>query len=513
MALAFRASFEPRTMTHPAPSASPTETEIKLEVSPTAWPGLSEAMSNSTEAIALHAIYFDSPDETLSKARLSLRLRREGDRWFQTLKAPGSSPLGRHEDEVEVQVLPDGPAPELDLERHVFGQGRKALRAALGMQADDGWPTLQLRFEVRVQRRTKTIQHGDSSIEVALDDGQVLAAGRSRPIRELEMELVEGNATDLLDAARQWRARHGLWLNTVSKAERGALLVHGELHGPAKGAAPPTLAGKGKPRHGEFTAAVLDTCLGQIVGNASEIVLGSQGDDHVHQLRVGIRRLRTALRELPDLTDARDQLEPVLVDVFRALGERRDRTHVLKKVEPLIASAGGPALRMPAGFHEGTDPIELVRREAFQDALMALLALAEQQHRSKGRGLRRALRARLDKLHRQVAQGGKRFARLNEEHQHQVRKRLKRLRYLGEFAAPVFGQNVAKAYLTNLKPAQDALGDYNDELMAEQLLEELRPSEPNAAFGIRLLEERRGGLVKACRKSLKRLDKNESFWD
>jgi CHAD domain-containing protein len=143
---------------------------------------------------------------------------------------------------------------------------------------------------------------------------------------------------------------------------------------------------------------------------------------------------------------------------------------------------------------------------------MSLLAMAERQHRSKGRGLRRMLRARLDKLHKQVAQGGKRFARLNEEQQHQVRKRLKRLRYLCEFAAPVFGEDVAKAYLANLKPAQDALGDYNDGLMGQQLLEELQPSEPNAAFGIHLLEERRGGQIKACRRSLKQLGKNESFW-
>jgi hypothetical protein len=348
---------------NPSPSTSPTETEIKFEVSPAAWPCLSEAMSTSSDTLDLHAIYFDAADGALNRARLSLRLRRENEKWLQTLKAPGSSPLGRLEDEIEVKVPPEGPPPALDLERHVFSQGRKALRAALGLQADDIWPLLQPQFEVRVQRRTKTIHHGASLIEVALDEGQVIAAGYSRPIRELEMELLEGSAADLLDAARLWRARHGLWVITVSKAERGALLLHGELHGPAKGAEPPVLLATGKPRRGEFTGAVPDACLRQIVGNASQVALGSQGDGHVHQLRVGIRRLRTALRELPDLDGARGQLEPVLVDVFRALGERRDRTHVLRKVGPLIESAGGPALRMPAGFHEGTDPIKLVRRD------------------------------------------------------------------------------------------------------------------------------------------------------
>jgi inorganic triphosphatase YgiF len=493
-------------------SLSPSETEIKFEVPAAAWPALAEVMTDATDVLDLHAIYFDTLDTALGRSKAGLRLRRENQRWFQTLKAPGSSTLGRLEDEVELRVPPDGPRPDLDLDRHVFGQSRQVLRKALDLQEGTPWPKLSEKFETRVQRRIKTIHHGASLIEVALDEGDVLAAGHRRPIRELELELVRGTAADLLEAARQWRTRHGLWLNTISKAERGDLLVRGELHGPARNAKPPLLDGKGKPRRGEFNGAVLDACLDQIVTNASEIALGSQSDDHVHQLRVGIRRLRTALRELPDLASARESLEPVLVEVFRALGEHRDRTHVLQKMSRVIEAAGGTALQLPSNFRSGVEPIAVVQREFFQDALVALLEVAEHQRRSKGRGLRRQLRARLDKLHEQVAKGGKRFERLKPDQQHQVRKRLKRLRYLSEFAAPVFGQTAAERYLAQLKPAQDALGDYNDELMAQQLLGELPSDDAGAAFGIRLLEERREGRIKDCRKALKKLARNESFW-
>ena len=56
----------------------------------------------------------------------------------------------------------------------------------------------------------------------------------------------------------------------------------------------------------QIVVAVLQSCLNQILPNASELAAASGDSEHIHQLRVGIRRLRTALRELDGLTDAFD---------------------------------------------------------------------------------------------------------------------------------------------------------------------------------------------------------------
>ncbi|HSW18484.1 MAG TPA: CHAD domain-containing protein, partial [Ramlibacter sp.] len=270
---------------------------------------------------------------------------------------------------------------------------------------------------------------------------------------------------------------------------------------------------RAKPRMGEFTAAVLHECMAQVVGNASEIAAGSLADEHVHQVRVGLRRLRTALRELPGLSGARESFEPVLVRVFQGLGERRDRTHVLRTIAPQVEAAGGPPLRVPAHFHEGADAGELVRASDFQDALLALFDHAEEARRTRGEPVRRAMRPPLDKLQKQVTREGRRFTRLAQEEQHQVRKRLKRLRYLSEFVAPLFSKKSVQRYLAGVKPAQEALGLYNDEIIAQAIYEELEASDPGARFGALWLQSRRAGEAKSCRKSLRALESAQAFWE
>ncbi|HYF21470.1 MAG TPA: CHAD domain-containing protein [Ramlibacter sp.] len=487
------------------------EREIKLEVPPAAWEGLVREMSGpDAHRLPLRAIYLDTPQGQLKAAGIALRVRREGDQWVQTVKARGASAFERIEDNVTIGPATGDSAPAADLRRHRARGLQDALRGALGLRTGERWPALLPLFEVRVQRLVRRVVEGGSVVELALDEGELLAAGRTRTIRELELELVEGGLRDLLTLAARWRSRWDLWVSLASKAARGHRLSSGELYGPAAGAQPPRLAGK--PRMGDFTAAVLEACLDQVLGNAGEIGAGSQADDHVHQLRVGLRRLRTALRELPTLQAERERFEPALLEVFRGLGERRDRTHVLRKVQPLVEAAGGRPVRVPPDFHGGADPGGLVRGADFQDALLALLLRAQELRGTDGGPVRRTLRPRLRKLHGQITGDGARFGKLPEERQHRVRKRLKRLRYLGEFLAPLYPAGAVHDYLAHLKPAQEALGTYNDEVMATGLYQELVGSDPGAQFGVEWLQARRAGEAKACRKALRRLEEAPPFW-
>jgi len=278
--------------------------------------------------------------------------------------------------------------------------------------------------------------------------------------------------------------------------------------------------------------AVVASCLAQMLPNASEIAAGTDGpadEEQVHQLRIGIRRLRTALRELAPL-DAGSKVfqavewEPPLVEAFRALGELRDREQVVKLAQPRLREAGAPEFDPLGDDAKGDSPSagDVVRAAAFQNVLVSLIgftALAPEEPAAvdsvDADGARRLLRKRLQRLHKQAVRDGKRFASLDTESQHRVRKRLKRLRYLGEFVAPLFdgdGKDAAERYLKALRPAQDALGEFNDEAVALALYRDAAQRDWRAWFSVGWFTARHAQGAKACRKSLRDIEDAPRFW-
>jgi inorganic triphosphatase YgiF len=132
-------------------------------------------------------------------------------------------------------------------------------------------------------------------LEAALDIGDVKAGNRVMPICELELEHKSGDSRELFALAKAWLDHGGLWLNTLSKSRRGSVLANGHDHGPPFKAETPKCD---RAMDGEtMLRTILQSVLRQVLGNASELSSGSTSDEHVHQMRVGLRRLRTALRE------------------------------------------------------------------------------------------------------------------------------------------------------------------------------------------------------------------------
>ncbi|HZY17944.1 MAG TPA: CHAD domain-containing protein [Ramlibacter sp.] len=486
-----------------------TEFELKLEIPVARLDEVAaEVASEPVQRVRLRALYLDTPDQALARHGVALRLRLEGDRWVQTAKGPGSGPVERLEHNVP---LPDSAAatPAADPGRHDGTPLSPRIREALGCPAGDAFPPLQVTFETDVERTLRDVREGASVLELALDQGRLLAAGRSHVVRELEVELKDGDPADAVQLARRWAGRHGLWLSATSKAQRGRLLAAGQVTGAPVGADP--VACDPDAGSGEFVAAVLASCLAQVIGNASEIAAGSNADDHVHQLRVGIRRLRTALRELQALAPLDAGAEPALVDAFRALGAHRDWTHVTRLVAPQLLAAGGPPLETAPHAPALAEPGEVVRAPAFQDALFDLLAQQVRVGRQPGKP-RKALRRALQRLWRQVTREGERFTELDEPLQHRVRKRLKRLRYLAEFSQPLFTTRRVQAFVRELKPVQDALGLNNDEAIALAAWRRLAQDDPKALFGAGWLSARRAPLARAGGKALRRLSRVKPFW-
>jgi len=495
------------------------EFELKFHVDASHRSAVEAAVDRGQSGhIHLQARYFDTPDGALAARQVVLRLRKEGPRWVQTAKAPAGGLLLRHEHNVDLSAAEVGDPPLPLVERHagtpVGALLADALRAA---EHPAGTRDLVPFYDTDIRRATRDMRTGDARVELAFDRGAIRAGERSLALQELEIELKSGSARSMLELARRWVPRYALWLDTRSKAERGERLAHGLVHGLPVKARPPMLARRSDGP--ALVRAVLTSCLAQILPNASEVCAGSGDPEHVHQLRVGIRRLRTALREMADFGVAFDPAwEPVLADTFRALGQQRDHDHLRLTVQPQVEAAGGPHVEWPEIPAAGLEPPGAIACAArFQIVLLDVLAASlpselKQPPEDEPLHPRNVLSERLARLHRQVVRDGTRFETLPPIEQHRVRKRLKRLRYLGEAVATLFDPQRAARYLEMLEPAQDALGRHNDAAVASAACRRAAEQEPRAWFAVGWLEARQPASAIACRDALAGLARAQPFW-
>lgn len=474
------------------------------------------ARRGTPNAIRLEARYFDTEDKALSSRGIALRLRNEGGQWVQTVKAMGDGPLDREEHNVAVEGAMPLARPALHAGTKAGERLREALESAQG-------PLMET-YRTEIDRVTRDLVFRGGVVELAFDLGRIVAHGgtaqeKQTPVCELELELKEGPVAGLVEVATQWAAQHGLVLNTVSKAERGERLMAAQWARPAAKARPMAHGGSRKQflKGPNLQRAAVSNCLAQILANASEIVEGSAGQEHVHQLRIGIRRLRTALRELDALAPGRfdPAWEPPLVDVFRRLGQLRDREQALDAIGAELREAGAPKSAAPPAGAKAS-PLAIVSTPAFQAVLIGLMGFTAQAVVTEGNGAlgaakaRRHLHKRLQALHAKVHRDARRFESLSFEEQHRVRKRLKRLRFLAEFVAPAL-EGGADEFLASLQPALSALGRLNDEHVASELYRSMAAKDPKAWFGVGWLAARRGQSVKATKKALSRMGEGPRF--
>jgi len=481
-----------------------TEFELKLEIPAHRTQAVEAAVRRGrTTRQRLQARYFDTHDRVLAAHGIVVRLRKEGRQWVQTAKAAsGRGALERLEHNVSLAARPT-PAP--DLARHAGTPLGKRIQQALELQPDEPFPALELVYQTDVVRLSRAVRKGSSTVEIALDTGRVSAADRSVPVNELELELKKGKPADAVELARSWCLAHGLWISVVSKSMRGQRLAAGQAFGVAVNARTPTF--KRDADGCDLAAAVVSSCLDQILPNASDIAAGCTEAEHIHQLRVGLRRLRTAMRELGAwMPGFESTLEEPLVAAFRDLGQHRDRSHLVDTVQEQIATAGGPPLDWTGSLTRLPNVGASVRSLAFQKAVLGLIAFvhaapqeaASRETTKATAAPRKIVRKRLDNLHRRLVAGGRQFLNLEEPAQHRLRKQAKRLRYLIEFAQPLFGARKVEAYVSALKPVQDALGSYHDELAALQAWQQLAAHDPRAWFGVGWLSARRAANAQAC---------------
>lgn len=325
------------------------EIELKLDLSPDAIDALEGAgfMPGPPVVARQRSIYFDTADQSLASAGISLRVRRSGRKRVQTIKAERASAGGLFvRSEWERGVTNDVP---------VIDPG-----SPLDALPDGTIDALAPAFEVRVTRQTWMIEDASSVVEMVVDRGAVSLADRTSPISEVELELTSGTPLALFALARRIDAIAPVRLGVQSKAERGYRLAR-----PAE----TTVKAEPVGLTGELTTAaafraIVRACLRHYRLNEALLLNGREAGA-LHQARVALRRLRSAFAIFRPMLAG--TMETRLSDELRwlaaELGHARD-------LDVLLARSSGTAL------HE---PIAAAREQAY-DRVNDVLASSRVRH-------------------------------------------------------------------------------------------------------------------------------------
>jgi inorganic triphosphatase YgiF len=473
------------TATDPAPLDPDEEFELKLSGQPEALETIFASSAICDKATGrgvtrrLENVYYDTRDQRLRARGLAFRVRRHGRRYVQTLKSNDTEGLVSYRGEWETPLASSEP----DLAVLPVG----ALEVLQGLVTPE---ELETQFTTRVRRRVRRIrlidQKGrESLIEAALDSGTIETQGDRLPIAEIELELLEGSPDALYSLALELDKLAPLRIETRSKSALGYALASGQAPAWYKAGAldldPDTTVE-------EAFRQILRSCVQHWCANEAA-ALDGRDPEGVHQLRVAIRRLRSAFSLFRHLVEReeRRRLSGGAKRILGSFGPARDwdvlSTELLAPVS--AARAGDPHLArlLEAAEVERRRGYEAVRAEIGSHAYTRYLlelrlwieagGWRERLTEQAAHWLERPIVAFADqvlaKRHRTARKLGRGFARLSAAERHRVRIALKKLRYACEFFEGLYRKKGAKPYISSLKQMQDRLGHLNDVAVAEKL--------------------------------------------
>ncbi len=463
--------------------------------------------------------YFDTPELALLNAGFTLRVRRSGNSYTQTLKGATGSGVAVARFEKEWKLRSARP----DIHRLAGTQ------AAAAIAADD---RLEPVFTTDIRRATYRVVLEGAEAELALDEGEIRSGSDSQPVHELEIELKTGRPASLYRFATSLHAEIGLEITVDSKAARGYRLRTGrraeareeeDIHLPPHATMEDGLS------------AVIGNGLDQLLGNLP--ALGQPHDpEPVHQMRVAVRRLRTALALFEPFleSESTQRFEDGLRRFGRVLGAGRDWDVFVTQTLPCAQEEGLDA----AWLGLLAVPAEEARREAYQGAQRLvesadftgfILALAGWTEgalwQPPGSELGKLPNTKLGdlapellgRLEKKVQKRGRTLETASAESLHALRKMLKKLRYACGYLAGLYPEDEVKKYRKHCKEVLDVLGAFNDAVTADLMVGTVADwgdTRLAPAVGIlaRWAAQRREEAVARLPKAWKRFCAQPPFW-
>lgn len=449
------------------------EIELKFEVPASAFARLRrshlmKALPQSATSSLVNSVYFDTRSRKLRHNRLSLRVREAGDKHIQGIKSyagvAGLSEREEWEREIDGKIFDPQAMRGTPAEKLVTKKTQRKLKPV---------------FETRVRRTTVPILIGKSHIELTLDQGQVRSGRKSRPIREVELELKDGSPTALFDAARRLTRIVPASLALESKADQGYALLD-------------------KPRARHFEKIHLDpdmttedalktiaaACVKHFTSNVSAVLDGDS--EGIHQMRVGLRRLRAAMSLFRDLlgdTES-ESIKSELKWLSSQLGPARDidvfmHSEIVAEQAKKLRKEGAAAFKRQLA-HTRSEAFDrakaAVRSPRYRTITLDTVAWIETGRWTKSNNdLKVSLRARpisilaggiLSRRMKKISKKAKKLESLDAQRRHRLRIAIKKLRYAADFFGKIYSGKKARkhhaAFELVLEDLQDCLGKLND---------------------------------------------------
>lgn len=514
-----------------------TEIELKLRLPPGCVARLQrnsllKSLSISSPVTRkLYSVYYDTSSFDLRHSRIAFRLRREGKRWTQTIKGGGSAIAGLHQhDEWDAPVLKAQP----DFTK-ISNPGLIRLVSTANLREQ-----LRPLFITEFNRSSRMLRLADGTeVEFCLDRGKIVAGDASAPLCEVELELKSGNPALLFQLALDLVHAIPLRLENVSKAERGYALASGCKFPPLKATPVQLIAGMSVA---EAFRTISWNCLGHLHSNEAGMLEG-QNTEYLHQMRVALRRQRSALsifsrmssktaftpmvQELKwlagQLGPARDWdvfVTETLITVYADFADHTGMFRLREKCEQLRS-------------HHNDAARNVVESERYTESMLKLGAwLSSEQwivqpDRPASDNLGRTgyeapvkefAGILLARRHRQLKKNGRKIRNLGAPELHALRVLAKKQRYAAEFFAGLYPHKEARRYIQSLSILQEILGVMNDTSIAEELLSEVpiakdRSDEYEAVGIVRGWSASMAWMKKReLAKAWARFDENNPFW-
>ena len=411
---------------------------------------------------AVKVIWHDSPDHALLAQGMTLteqrglwqleRLVPGAETWLPAQDAPVVA------EAEELAALPDLPLPLAPLAAF---EGRRS---------------------ISVHRI------GASQVAVTVEKGILRAVTAERPVARV---VLSGDDLAVHEAAALIAASVPATVPTASFAAQGIAL--------ATGARPPPRH-EGAPVLPDGTVGVLDA-LTHILGHLTDVILANAGQANngpaaVHQMRVAVRRARSALSVFRDAVPpgTLDKIRDGLKALGLRLGPTRDWDVFANETAPLLQQALPGDERLERLISAASR-----RRLECRKALMAYLSSVEfrlfcielawfvaagawrspadaptqQQEATEPVTLAAFVSDVLQHRWKKLISVGKRMEDLDIPALHGVRLRAKHARYAAEMFSTLHHGKAASRFIRRLSVLQQRLGVLNDGAVATHLLQEL----------------------------------------
>lgn len=463
----------------------------------------------------LTSTYFDTPCLAFHWSGASLRVRAVGDERIQTLKLEGSVQAGLF-DRDEFELLIDHDTPDLELLRDQIPEDCDCRRL---IHDRDVAAQLQPMFVTRIKRSIILLHLSEGNeIEVALDEGSIDAESGSMPMAAVELELKQGQPERLYDIALELLESAPLRIDRHSKADLGYGLLVAEHNAAVKAQA--VKLDKRDSVEDAF-CKITRNCLDQVHANERGVVTGHEPSS-VHQMRVGLRRLRSALGMFAKLIPTFTTLDDELRWIASELGAARDWEVLAGSTLQHAGENSNPDEILPVrraceeiavnNRKDAAAAVESVRytRLALQIALWLNRkgwrdGMTDEQRDAISRPIAEFAAGVLSRRHRKLIKLGKDLADLDDRNRHRARIAAKKLRYATEFFASLCPRRAVLHYVGVLTALQDDLGWRNDAVVANQLLRALPRTSPEAALGSAFARGYLASRIEADHQTLKQL--------